>query len=231
MSKNDFDAALEEALEKSDGYDMARADLAKIIKDYSTSVQSKLGILVRMVPHGSLKSSGGFAAIAMLKAMDAANPRARILGDDAEDKDARLLITAIHGGVTKILWEVEVSADGYPITIVGPNEAQRSSSMDAEGLREGFLRAAKDGVVGRKLASLRNLVQAKPKAVVEAALPQPEVAGLGAVEAVDELLAKADQLALDEEAVGEIETLADQDIDEEAGDENEVIVDQEFDGR
>ena len=84
--------------------------------------------------------------------------RRRRLGGDSEDRQSRQFVLARSKQdptASRILWEVEIDHDGFPVTVRGPEEGHAVSCWTDDDLRERFVAAAGSGLVGRKIAALK----------------------------------------------------------------------------
>ncbi|MBL4635074.1 MAG: hypothetical protein JKY56_14475, partial [Kofleriaceae bacterium] len=155
----DFKSAVDTALSVSKDFQGAKADVRELVNRYASAVADEMPhIRIYLSRFGELgKTAGLLATIATIGSISAP----RRIGDDAEDKDARLLVVASNGTTDKILWEVILDKGaGYPITIVGPEGDATNLCFTQEDLRTAFIDAAGKGVVGRKLRSLAPPVEA-----------------------------------------------------------------------
>lgn len=151
---NEFKSAVDNALSASKDFQGAKDDVKELLEGYAAAVQETMPhIDIRLSRFGEVGKVEAIATV--LGSLGSLTRPKRRFGDDAEDRDSRLLVVATNGTAQKILWEVLLDKGaGYPMTIAGPVGDVTNLCFTKDDLRTILIKAAGEGVVGRKLRSL-----------------------------------------------------------------------------
>lgn len=156
----DFDDAIAQALERGQRHDEAMNLVKGLTNQLAQSVAKQTGGAVEIVLVNEEDAQTAIHKFndAMTELAAHSGARRRRLGGDSEDRQSRqfMLARSKHDPTaSRILWEVEIDHDGFPVTVRGPEEGHAVSCWTDDDLRERFVAAAGSGLVGRKIAALK----------------------------------------------------------------------------
>lgn len=156
----DFDDAIAQALERGQRHDEALNLVKGLTNQLAQSVAKQTGGAVEIVLVNEEDAQTAIHKFndAMTELAAHSGARRRRLGGDSEDRQSRQFVLARSKQdptASRILWEVEIDHDGFPVTVRGPEEGHAVSCWTDDDLRERFVAAAGSGLVGRKIAALK----------------------------------------------------------------------------
>ncbi|RZO61314.1 MAG: hypothetical protein EVA89_12105 [Sandaracinaceae bacterium] len=156
----DFDDAIAQALERGQRHDEALNLVKDLTNQLAQSVAKQTGGAVEIVLVNEEDAQTAIHKFndAMTELAAHSGARRRRLGGDSEDRQSRQFVLARSKQdptASRILWEVEIDHDGFPVTVRGPEEGHAVSCWTDDDLRERFVAAAGSGLVGRKIAALK----------------------------------------------------------------------------
>ncbi|MEX1367847.1 MAG: hypothetical protein AB1Z98_32260 [Nannocystaceae bacterium] len=157
-ANNAFDAVVEAALRHSEQHEAALETLAALTKELSSAVfeQTDEAITVALVTEQLMSTKSIARSLGLAP---------RRTGNDQEDERRLQFVVASNtGGDERVLWEVELADEGYPVIIRGPAEDESITCFTEMDLRDAFLEAAGRGIVGRKLKALHKTRLIEPPA-------------------------------------------------------------------
>ncbi len=156
----DFDDAIAQALERGQRHDEALNLVKDLTNQLAQSVAKQTGGAVEIVLVNEEDAQTAIHKFndAMTELAAHSGARRRRLGGDSEGRQSRQFVLARSKQdptASRILWEVEIDHDGFPVTVRGPEEGHAVSCWTDDDLRERFVAAAGSGLVGRKIAALK----------------------------------------------------------------------------